>query len=254
MPLSDTSQPSLNSAAPEGVPLKLTPLPAWDMYTVAVSLGVGYLFMPLLLSNVLLLANPFLSPAALLIVQQGMTLLTWVGIFVFLRLRYGPIVDCFGLKPQRPLAFYLWETILLLLLTTGLTILLPQLWGLLSQWFPQWNLAQTEPYQNFRSSEILVLSGFAVLMAPMLEEMIFRGFVQATFHKFANPFRSVLFTCLVFLLFHGNYFENVKALTHVFALGLCFGIWRERTQSLYPSMVVHLFNNSLASIVMLMHH
>lgn len=231
------------------------PSPPWDMYVVGASLCTGYILVPLLVSNGLLLLNPFVSLSGQFFIQQGATLLTWSAIFTWLRFRYGPIRSYLGLSCKtQPPRYYVWESIRLLLLTSGLTLLLNQLWTMLEQIFPAWHLEQNEPYSHYSAPELLMLSFFAITIAPILEEIIFRGFVQSTFHKISPPIRSVIFTCLVFLLFHGSYFDNIKALSHVLVLGLCFGFWRERTRSLLPGMVVHFLNNSVASVVLLLHH
>lgn len=227
-------------------------LPPWDMYTVAVSLISGYILIPLLVTQILMLVNPFLSDTAQLFIQQAITLATWVSIFIFLGWKYGAIWPYLGLKFSRPTPYYVWETVKLILLTTALTLALSLLWMLVEKSIPGLKLEEKLPYANLSSAELVVLAFFAVFMAPMLEELIFRGLVQSTFHKVYSPTGSVLLTTAVFLLLHGSYFGDIKALSHVLVLGLCFGIWRERTQSLVPGMVAHWFNNGLASLLLLM--
>jgi membrane protease YdiL (CAAX protease family) len=230
-----------------------SPLPPWDMYTVSVSLFSGYILVPLLVSNTIILINPFLEPANQLFVQQAATLLTWICIFVFLNWKYGSLWTYLGWDLSRPKQYYIWETLKLILLTCSFTLMLSGLWLFLEKRMPGLPLGADQPYANYSVGELIILTAFATLVAPVLEEVIFRGFVQSTFHKISPPVRSVIFTCLVFLLLHGSYFDNVKALAHVLVLGLCFGIWRERTQSLVPGMVGHLVNNGLASMMLLFH-
>ena len=242
---------------PENTPMSLSglpilPLPPWGMYTVAVSLIAGYVLIPLLVSQILILINPFMGETAQLFFQQAVTLITWVSIFAFLRIYYGPIRRYLGLTLNRPLGYYSWESVKLILLTTAVTLGMNFLWMLLGKHWPALNPEVKMPYSDFSSTELVVLTLFAVLMAPVLEELIFRGLVQSTFHKLCGPVTSVLMTALVFLTLHGSYFGNIKALGHVLIIGLCFGVWRERTQSLVPGMVAHWFNNGLASLLMLM--
>jgi len=222
------------------------------MYTVMVSLISGYLLIPLLVTKILMLMDPFLGEPEQLFIQQFVTLLTWVSIFACLRWFYGPIRAYLGLRLTHPLRYYLWETVKLILLTTALTLGLSLMWSQLGRYFPGLHAEDKLPYADFSSAELLVLTLFAVFMAPVLEELIFRGLVQSTFHKLCSSYHAVWLTSLVFLLLHGSYFGDLKALTHVLVLGLCFGIWRERTQSLLPGMVAHWFNNGLASLLLLM--
>jgi membrane protease YdiL (CAAX protease family) len=224
------------------------------MYTVTVCLISGYILLPLLGANLLLLAAPLLPAAAQVFTQQGLTLVTWLVIFALLRFRYGPLREWLGLVRRRPLRYYAWETLKLLITVSALTLLLNQFWLLLERQWPGSPLPLEEnPYAHYDRPELLMLSAFAVLTAPLLEEVIFRGLVQTTFQKTVSPIRAVVLTCLVFLLFHGSYFDNPRALSHVLVLGLCLGLWRARTQSLWPGIAVHLCNNILASLILLMH-
>jgi membrane protease YdiL (CAAX protease family) len=219
------------------------------MYTVAVSLFAGYILLPLLVSNIVLLLNPFLSRPMELLVQQLTTVFSWGLIFGILQLRYGGLAQYLGLRVPNNMRYFLWETIKLLVVTAGVLILLTALWALLQA--RGWSFSMGEPYADASRAELLVLFSFAVIFAPVLEELIFRGLVQSTFYKVATPTAAVIFTSMVFLLLHGSYYTNLRALLSVLALGLCFGIWRERTQSLLPGIVVHLTNNILASLLML---
>lgn len=242
-----------NSNPPEA-PLPEASLPPWGMYTVAVALGSGYILIPLLGANILLLIYPFMSPSGEMFAQQGLTLVTWLLIFSGLRLQYGPLTDWLGLRLHAPMRYYLWETVKLLLCTTAITLLLNQFWVLMGQLFPKWIPVLDNPYAHYARPQLLMLSIFAVLVAPLLEEVIFRGLVQASFQKVASRKNAILFTCLVFLLFHSNYFDNIRALSLVLLLGLCFGLWRAKTQSIIPGMAAHMCNNLLASIVLLTTH
>ena len=173
------------SPAPDAVTGTATtthPLPPWDLYTVVVCLLSGYILVPLLLSNALLLINPFLGEAEQLFAQQTVTLLTWATIFGLLQAKYGRFWDCLGLKPSGARHYYIWETILLILLSTTLTLGLNVFWNILEQQIPGLSLGSNDPYSSYSASQLAILAVFAVLMAPLLEEMIFRGFVQSTFH------------------------------------------------------------------------
>jgi membrane protease YdiL (CAAX protease family) len=249
-PFSSVPQPEMPSPpladAPPHEPVPS--VPPWTLYTVAVSLTSGYILIPLLASQCLLLINPFLDGTAQLFCQQSLTLLAWLSIFVFLRFRYGAIRPYIGLNLTRPKAYYAWETVRLTLVTASLLVGLNLLWTVLGK-----QPAAKMPYAGASHAELLVLSLFAVFMAPVLEEVIFRGLVQSTFHKLYSPLMSVFMTSLVFLVLHGNYFQDFQALSQVMILGFCFGLWRERTQSILPGIMAHLFNNALASIVLLWH-
>jgi membrane protease YdiL (CAAX protease family) len=225
------------------------PLPPWDMYTVAVALFSGYILIPLLVSNVVTLINPFLEQSTELLVQQVTTVCSWGLIFSILQFRYGHLTQYLGLRVPQNMRYLIWETVKLLAVAVAVLIALSALWAFLQSQAPFWSQME-EPYANASQAELMILFVFAVFFAPLLEELIFRGLVQSTFHRISTPARSVIFTSLVFLMLHGSYFTNVRALASVFCLGVCFGIWRERTQSLLPGVIVHLINNILASMLM----
>lgn len=263
------------------------PLPPWDMYTVCVALFSGYILFPLLVSQTLLLAAPFLESSAQLIIQQVVSLVAWIAIFAFLAWKYQVnIIRHLGLKPSMPASYYILQALWVLISMFGL-ILLFNFWSKATGQNP------ADPYQKYNHTELTVIAFFAVIMAPAMEELIFRGFVQTTFHKTVSEngtlptttwnlgaeirdalgriglrlsagtlgwlrlpafsVRVVLFTSLLFLLFHPSYFTDVGTMAYVFLLALALGIWRERTQSVIPGILGHLFNNTLASYIMLHH-
>jgi membrane protease YdiL (CAAX protease family) len=216
------------------------------MYWASVALFSGYILVPLLLSNIVKLINPFMPAAYLLFLQQCYTVLTWVIIFFVFNTCYPGFWGVIGLQPKQPASYYLWESVLLILTVVGLTLALNCLWQTLGV-----DTQHNNPYQQYSPLQVIVLSVFAVFIAPFQEELVFRGLVQSTFHKVSSQWRAVLLTGLVFLILHGSYFSHWPALAHVMGVGLCFGIWKERTNSLVPGIVAHLFNNIIASVMML---
>lgn len=221
------------------------PLPPWDMYTVAVALFSGYILVPMLVANILTLTIPFLEPTHEIFSRQAVTFLSWVVIFAVLSWRYRcNILPYLGFNISRNPGYYIMEAFKVVLIMLSMMVLM-------SLWVKSTGMTPEKSYETYNSNELRIISFFAVVMAPLLEEVIFRGFVQSTFHKISPPARSVIFTCLLFLLFHGTYYGKVHALVYVLVLGLVLGYWRERTQSIIPGVAGHLFNNILASMVLL---
>lgn len=98
------------------------------------------------------------------------------------------------------------------------------------------------------ASVLIVIS--AVLVAPIFEEAIFRGFVQSVMVETAGESRRwsiVLVASLVFAMIHVNVstFENWQALPGLFVLGLVLGWLYERSGSLWPGIVLHMGFNTL---------
>jgi len=229
------------------------PQKPWGFYTVIVALLSGYFLLPLLAANVILLVQPTVTTVEQVLWQQLITNISWVLIFTVLFFRHGTL----RVKQELGLLFVgtkrqlFWQSFQLLLLTSLLTIIVNIFWQFLEHGNPTWS-GGTSPYEQYQQSELLVLSFFAVFLAPVFEELIFRGLVQSTLDRLYSPLMSVLLTCGIFLFFHSTYFGNIKAICHVLILALCLGFWRERTRSILPGMLVHLLNNILASSILLM--
>lgn len=91
----------------------------------------------------------------------------------------------------------------------------------------------------------------AVLVAPVVEEVIFRGLIQSVLVEwFGQPMRwgVVLLAALVFALIHFGSVPaeaRVQVILGLFVLGVILGWLYERTGSLWPSIIVHVGFNAL---------
>lgn len=95
-------------------------------------------------------------------------------------------------------------------------------------------------------SQILAM----VVLAPVVEEMFCRGWLQARAARLLPAWGAVVFTAVLFALAHYNG-SFVKPLA-VLALGLGTGWLRQRTGSLIPGMLLHALNNGVV-VAMLLH-
>ncbi len=108
------------------------------------------------------------------------------------------------------------------------------------QWFPlEDNLSDVF---NGLSRNPLGILGLAVL-APVLEEVLFRGAIQGALMRFyGRPWPAIITAALVFGIFHWNPVQVVCATL----LGIVFGWIYYRTGSLLSVIVGHVLNNSFA--------
>ena len=84
---------------------------------------------------------------------------------------------------------------------------------------------------------------FAVsVLGPILEEMLFRGAITRELLKQYKPTHAILFSGLIFGLFHINPAQILPAMLIGFALAWLY--WR--TKSIVPGIVIHIINNSLS--------
>ena len=80
---------------------------------------------------------------------------------------------------------------------------------------------------------------YAVVGAPVAEEIIFRGFLQGYLRRLFPAGRAILVSALAFAFFH----QPAHAAVAVFFLGLILGYQRERTRSLLAPILTHVFFN-----------
>ena len=85
-----------------------------------------------------------------------------------------------------------------------------------------------------------------VIMAPIGEEIVFRGFLQKFLEEhWKDITRAVLVTSLFFAMIHFNPFWTVQ----IYLLGVILGFLSWKTNSIIPSIVLHSMNNGIAFIL-----
>ncbi len=80
------------------------------------------------------------------------------------------------------------------------------------------------------------------IVPAIVEEMLFRGFVQGSFQRRLEPVRAAIYAGVIFGLFHLNPF----AIIPLIGLGCYFGFLRLRSNSIIIAMTAHFMNNALA--------
>lgn len=91
----------------------------------------------------------------------------------------------------------------------------------------------------------LLMKFMAILVAPVCEEIIFRGYLYGFAKRFAGPVAGGLFTTLIFATCHAN----VTALLPLFLFG-CIAVYLyERTGSILAPIAMHCCFNSLTVLV-----
>lgn len=92
---------------------------------------------------------------------------------------------------------------------------------------------------NFKSMSIIFLA--AVVLAPISEEFVFRGYFYGTLKRYCGPVGSALLTAALFAAIH----LNLQSLLSLFALALTLTVAYEATGSLLVPVTMHaLFNFS----------
>ena len=135
--------------------------------------------------------------------------------------------------------------------TVGLLVLEAVLAGLLVQVVPALQDARasnTELLQELSFSGLLVFAFLAVTVAPVLEELLFRGLVLRGLMLRMGFWPAALLSSVVFGLLHATAADSsgllvVVAIT-VLGLGLC--LLARRTGRLGPCIGVHALHNAVA--------
>ncbi len=86
----------------------------------------------------------------------------------------------------------------------------------------------------------------AVVMAPIFEEIVFRGIIQkGLINNGVKPTAAIWIAAVIFGLVHGNPWQFVGAVL----LGVAMGIVYHRTGSLLLPILLHAFNNLIGSLL-----
>jgi len=94
--------------------------------------------------------------------------------------------------------------------------------------------------QNTLSYFLLVFS--TVIGAPILEEIVFRGFLQTALANRIGDFLAVIISSTIFGLIH----FDLDAMPLLIVMGLFLGGLYSITRSIWPSVALHMVNNGLA--------
>ncbi|MGN1480539.1 lysostaphin resistance A-like protein [Porcipelethomonas sp.] len=101
--------------------------------------------------------------------------------------------------------------------------------------------SQVVTYTSFKAMAISVC--YTCIIAPITEELFYRGFVMKTLSRVSQRF-GILISAFFFGISHGNAAQFVLA----FSLGIFMGYIDVKHNSVIPSMFVHFFVNSFATL------
>ena len=96
-------------------------------------------------------------------------------------------------------------------------------------------------------SFFIVLATVCIL-GPIIEELIFRGVLWRFIERIINEHYAFFITSILFAAAHTGP-EHIVA---VFPIGLWIGWLRLRSNSIFPSIVAHILNNSIISYLLIM--
>ena len=95
----------------------------------------------------------------------------------------------------------------------------------------------------------LFILAFAVIAAPISEELFFRGFLLGTISRFTNPLIGIIGSSVAFGFVHFAYGSIVEILGTL-VIGIILSVVMHKSKSITPCMLIHMSYNLLAVIVM----
>lgn len=106
---------------------------------------------------------------------------------------------------------------------------------------PEWLLNEFKDLEKFSVYSFTL----AIVVAPVCEEIIFRGIILGGFLKRFHTPAAIVLSSFLFGLMHMNIWQGVSA----FLGGLLLGWVYVRTRSLVPCIFLHALNNSIGYII-----
>lgn len=89
---------------------------------------------------------------------------------------------------------------------------------------------------------LLIFTG--VLVAAVVEEMLFRGMLQHSLEYYRDPAIAIVLSSVLFAIMHFNPWTSLQILV----LGLVFGYITWQTGTILPAIILHALNNALSMI------
>lgn len=109
------------------------------------------------------------------------------------------------------------------------------------RWIPD-SLPITEYFKDRPSA--LVLAAFGILVAPLMEELFFRGFLYPALARWTGSIISIVVTASAFTLLHGAQLGYSWApLLLIFIVGVALTVTRVVTRSVATGVIVHMTYN-----------
>jgi len=135
------------------------------------------------------------------------------------------------------------RSLIILGATSALSVLM------ISAFLPSTGQTPLEKLLTSRSA-ILMFAVFGVAVAPLLEEVIFRGFLFKVLWEIGGSRVAVLVTAGLFALLHaGQLAGNWGSVALIFVVGCVLSFVRHRSNSIIPSFIVDTSYNAMLFVL-----
>lgn len=157
------------------------------------------------------------------------------GILHFKHMGYRDLLHASTTSPWATAVFLIP---LVLLLVPGLLLVFWSVTELVVAWFPM-SRAEEAMFANMDGLDLANVLAIC-LLAPVVEEMLFRGVILRSFLQQYDRRQAIWGSALLFGVAHLNIYQFVVAL----GMGLLLGWLYERSRSLIPCMALHAAYNT----------
>lgn len=161
-----------------------------------------------------------------------------IGIVGLVVAAYGKTTASVGLGAFK--LEFIWKALVAFVLYMPLSIIVSLL---VSSVLP-YNQEQEQPlgFANPAGYELILIFIGLVILVPLAEEVLFRGFIFSGLRKQLSFLWTSILVSILFALVHGQ----VNVGLDVFALSLVLCYLREKTDSLWPAILLHATKNGVA--------
>lgn len=199
----------------------------------ALAVGAGFIG---LLSATTEMDNSDISLISMLI----STLFIGIPVIIYLRAKKFPLASSLRLNRISTRSF-----VAIIALSIGFIILVDELDRIVYTLFGQPDYLE-DLVEQLRITSIfngLIIIITTAIIAPLVEEMLFRGYLQKVLEdNWQDITKAILVTSLFFALVHMNPYWIVQ----IYLLGLVLGYLAWRTNSIIPGLILHGLNNGFA--------
>lgn len=230
----------------------LIPTPVWGFSDAVIVLGLSVALPIVVLLIIIGLGRIGMYPRAVgkFLVGGGLlpgavryllTLAIELGLLMLVLRRYGKKWQDFGLKKFNWLKSILSIIGVYIVFSVGIVVV----FVLVSALFPGINTKEAQDTAfEFGHSHIALLVSFiaSVMIAPIVEEIQFRGFILPAFEKSFGPFFGLTLSSLTFAGLH----LQTNVVIYTFVLAIVLGLMYRRLGSIIPGIALHTINNLLA--------
>jgi hypothetical protein len=263
--VSDLQNPPFDPPVPGGSlppeilpPQPLAPVPvenpSWGIWEIVGIIAVGIAALFFFVIVVMLLAHRFLYPhesmieglqdrPMLLIGAQALTYLAVIGFMVFLVKRTNPQTFGEAIRwkwPENPWAYLLGGVVLSVVLQ------------FLGHFVP---IPKDLPMDRFfrTSLDAWILAVFGVLVAPLMEELFFRGFLYPVLARRMGMAVSIVLTGIGFALVHAQQLGHAWGpVLIIFLVGVVLTTARALAKSVAAGWLIHFaYNGTLFALMFL---